>query len=69
MVQGRFFLESALSNKNVNLLLEPINHQVSNFILTTEEGLKFIKELDMPNIRLMLDYIHMVIQMRIYLKV
>lgn len=56
------FLESALSNKNVNLLLEPINHQVSNFILTTEEGLKFIKELDTPNIRLMLDYIHMVIE-------
>lgn len=56
------FLECALSNKNVNLLLEPINHKVSNFILNTKEGIEFIKELNMSNIRLMLDYIHMVIE-------
>lgn len=56
------FLECAESNKNVNLLLEPINHKVSNFILTTEEGINFIHELNKPNIRLMLDYIHMMIE-------
>lgn len=55
-------VESALSNKNINLLIEPINHNVSNFILNTEEALEFIKELNIPNIRLMLDYIHMVIE-------
>lgn len=56
------FLECAESHKNVNLLLEPINHKVSNFILTTEEGVNFIKGLNKPNIRLMLDYIHMMIE-------
>ena len=56
------FVESAIGYENANLLLEPINHKVSNFILTTEEGIEFIKELDRPNIRLMLDYIHMVIE-------
>jgi len=56
------FQVCAESNKNVNLLLEPINHNVSNFILTTEEGIKFVKELNKPNIKIMLDYIHMVLE-------
>jgi sugar phosphate isomerase/epimerase len=56
------FLKCAESNENVNLLLEPINHKVSNFILTTEQGVQFIKELNKTNIRLMLDYIHMAIE-------
>ncbi len=56
------FIKCAESNRNVNLLLEPINHKVSNFLLTTEEGVNFIKELNKPNIRLMLDYIHMAIE-------
>lgn len=56
------FIESAIGYENTNLLLEPINHKVSNFILTTEEGLEFVKKLDRPNIRLMLDYIHMIIE-------
>lgn len=55
-------LEAACSCKEVNLLIEPINRNISNFILTTQEGLDFIKELNMPNIRLMLDYIHMVVE-------
>lgn len=56
------FIESAIGYEGTNLLLEPINHKVSNFILTTEDGVEFIKELDRPNIRLMLDYIHMVVE-------
>lgn len=56
------FLESAISNRNINLLLEPINHKVSNFILTTIDGVNFVKDLEQPNIRLMLDYIHMMIE-------
>lgn len=56
------FLESAISNRSVNLLLEPINYKVSNFILTTIDGVNFIKDLNEPNIRLMLDYIHMMIE-------
>lgn len=56
------FLKCAESNRNVNILLEPINHKVSNFILTTQEGVEFIKELNKPNIRMMLDYIHMEIE-------
>lgn len=55
-------LEAAYSCREVSLLIEPINRNISNFILTTQEGLDFIKELNMPNIRLMLDYIHMVIE-------
>lgn len=56
------FLTCAESNRNVNLLLEPINHKVSNYVLTTNEGVSFIKDLNKPNIRLMLDYIHMMIE-------
>lgn len=51
--------EVARTNENVNLLIEPICRLYTNFIITTEDGLSFIKELEQPNIQLMLDIDHM----------
>lgn len=46
----------------VFLLLEPINRNETNFINTSLDGLAFIKEIDHPSIRLLLDTYHMTIE-------
>lgn len=54
--------EIAEIDRKVHLLIEPINRRYENFIVSTQEGVDFVKELDIPNVRLMLDYMHMVIE-------
>lgn len=46
-------------NPAVRVLLEPINRNVSNCILTTVDGLTFVEALAVPNVNLMLDTMHM----------
>lgn len=43
----------------VTLLLEPINHNETNFINTSQEGLAFLKDIGNPSMRLLLDTFHM----------
>lgn len=47
---------------DVGILLEPINRLQSNFINTTEEGIKMVQEVERDNFRLMLDLFHMNIE-------
>lgn len=48
--------------KNVMVLLEPINSMTSNFINTTQEGMRVVDEINSPAFRLMLDSNHMFIE-------
>ena len=48
--------------KEVRLTLEPVNHYEVNFILTTQDGLAFARDVDRPNFGLMLDTYHMNIE-------
>lgn len=48
--------------KGVRLTLEPANHYEVNFILSTQDGLAFVKEVDRPNFGLVLDTYHMNIE-------
>lgn len=52
--------QCASVSSDVHLLIEPICREYENFILTTLDGVKFVKDLSIDNVRLMLDYIHMV---------
>ena len=47
------------AEKNVQLLLEPINRYETNFINTAEEGLLFADEAGHPEVKLLLDTFHM----------
>ncbi|WP_350449476.1 TIM barrel protein [Aminobacterium mobile] len=49
-------------NRDVHLLLEPINRYYENFIISTQDGVDFVKDLNVVNVRLMLDYMHLVIE-------
>lgn len=50
---------AAAVDRSVRILLEPINRQVSNCILTTAQGMAFVSDLALPNVNLMLDTMHM----------
>ena len=56
------FSQVAAANPNTFLMLEPVNHRLANYLLTTTDGVEFVKELNIPNVRMMLDYDHMVIE-------
>jgi sugar phosphate isomerase/epimerase len=49
-------------DSGVTLLLEPINRGETNFINTSLDGLAFIKEIDHPSVRLLLDAYHMTLE-------
>lgn len=52
--------ECASVSRDAHLLIEPICKDYENFILTTSEGVDFLKLLGVAKVRLMLDYIHMI---------
>jgi len=50
------------AEKKVKITLEPLNRYESDFILSAEEGMRFIKEVNQDNLGLMLDLFHMNIE-------
>lgn len=47
---------------NVDLLIEPQNREEFPFIYSTADGLAFVREVNRPNVALMLDTFHMLIE-------
>lgn len=41
------------------ILIEPVNHEYANCLLTTRETLEFIAKMNLPNVGIMLDVAHM----------
>jgi sugar phosphate isomerase/epimerase len=60
---GRELCDYALQ-KNVALVLEPINRYETDFVNNISEGVRLLKKIDRPNIGLMPDLFHMNIEER-----
>jgi len=43
----------------ITIAIEPLRHQETNLINTTRQGLDFVKAVDSPQIRLLVDYYHL----------
>ena len=56
------------AEKNVRIALEPINRYETDFIHTSDEGVKLISDLGLENVGLMLDTFHMNIEERSIIK-
>lgn len=56
------FDECAAFDKNVKIVIEPINRYETNLLNTVSETLDFINELGKPNVGLLLDTFHMNIE-------
>ena len=46
----------------VRIVLEPVNRQYANCLMTTAESLHFIESIGCPNVGLMLDAVHMLVE-------
>lgn len=53
----RFAAETALPY-GFTLALEPLNFRETNFMLTEDEGYALVKQIDLPNVKLLLDLFH-----------
>ena len=66
----RLFIEMArelceyAGDKDVTLILEPVNRYEIDFVNSVEEGVELMKKVDMPNMKLMPDVFHMNIEDR-----
>lgn len=50
------------ASKGVRITLEPLNRYESDFIIGTDDGLRMVHEIGLPNVGLMLDLFHMNIE-------
>lgn len=50
------------ADRDMLLAIEPINHGESNIINTTGEGRKMMEEMECPNIGILIDYFHYVVE-------
>ncbi|MEG0778564.1 MAG: sugar phosphate isomerase/epimerase family protein [Oscillospiraceae bacterium] len=61
-VEGTKLLAELAQNYDVRLDMEVLNRFENHLLNTAEEGLAFVKEVDMPNVKVMLDTFHMNIE-------
>lgn len=52
------------ADNGITLLIEPINRYEANWILTAQEGMDILKEINVPSAKLLLDTFHMNIEER-----
>jgi sugar phosphate isomerase/epimerase len=52
-------LQDIVKPLGITIALEPLNQKESNFVITAAEGLALIRELNLDNIKLLIDYYHM----------
>src|SRR5699024_2264237 len=55
-------IECADAYPDVPILMEPVNHHYANYLLTTEEMLDFIQDVNRKNVGLMLDLEHILME-------
>ena len=51
-------LESIARENDILVVIEPLNASETNTILTTAEAMEYVKELDLPNLKLLVDLYH-----------
>lgn len=51
-------LEGIARNNGLTVALEPLNRSETNMLVTTEEAVGYIRELDLPNLKLLVDLYH-----------
>jgi sugar phosphate isomerase/epimerase len=55
-------MDAWVRTKGMTIVIEPLNKMESNIINTAAEGLKLVKAIDRENIRLLIDYYHLVME-------
>ena len=61
-IEGTRLLGEIAAKYDINLYLEVLNRFENHILNTTEEGIAFVKEVNLPNVKLLLDTFHMNIE-------
>ena len=51
-------MESEARKNGVTVVIEPLNKKETNVLLTTDEAMEYIRELELPNLKLLVDLYH-----------
>lgn len=51
-------MEAEARKNGITIAVEPLNKKETNMLLTTEEAMSYIRELNLPNLRLLVDLYH-----------
>ena len=51
-------MEGEARKNGVTVVIEPLNKKETNVLLTTKEAMEYIKELELPNLKLLVDLYH-----------
>lgn len=49
-------------NVNINVLFEPLNHDICNFMTSTRKSVDLIRQVNLPNVNILLDFHHMAVE-------
>lgn len=52
----------AIDRPEVAIVMEPVNRQYANCLMTTRETLDFVRRIGLPNVGIMLDSVHMTVE-------
>jgi D-psicose/D-tagatose/L-ribulose 3-epimerase len=66
IAEGLHHLAEYARGRGVALVLEPMSHFRTNLVNTPEQALQLITQADHPNLRLLLDTYHMIVEVRDY---
>ena len=51
-------MEEEARKNGITVVIEPLNKKETNMLLTTEEAMSYIRELELPNLKLLVDLYH-----------
>lgn len=55
-------VECAEAFPSTRIVIEPVNHQYANCLIDTASTLSFVEEINLPNVGLMLDMVHILVE-------
>lgn len=55
-------VECAEAFPSTRIMIEPVNHQYANCLMDTASTLAFVEEINLPNVGLMLDMVHILVE-------
>ena len=59
MAELSYQLGDVAKKYGINIVIEPLNYKETNFILSSQEGLELMRQVNHPNVNILLDFYHM----------
>lgn len=61
-VQANLLIAPLAAENGITLVIEPLNQSECNFVNSPTDGARVVREVDHPNVRLLVDFYHMLVE-------